>query len=169
MKYNKLTMIFILTAILLTGCTQPSKDKTIDSNTNDITEYSYNESFNKIVVENTSDESNHNQYNNEDVTIFKPADNIDNYYSNVINNEKQENTDSIEKYTQSDNINLAINKIKDENSFERVQILDNWHDILFDMESYYVLFDENRLFCLSEKTSGDVLINENDYQYYLEE
>lgn len=157
----------IFSIISLYGCSQTN----VENNT---TQYEHTDSFVKLEKESTSNEENtENTSESEESTpetqittedIFKePEVDLGDFYS-------EKSTGSLEetKYTDSKNVDFMIEKLKQENGFNKVEILNQWYDSAIKAQSYYVLFDDSQLYCVSEDSNNEVYANLNDYEYYLE-
>lgn len=71
------------------------------------------------------------------------------------------------EFTPSTCVNNLISSIVLEKGFTQVEVLEYWHDVALDVDSYYVLFDEQYLYYFMDN-KGVAYANEHDYEYYLE-
>ena len=72
-----------------------------------------------------------------------------------------------DKITESDIVNTEIQKIREQEGYTHVQVLNDWEDHALNGHSYYILFDDNQLYCITEKENIAYSVK-NDYEYYLE-
>lgn len=86
------------------------------------------------------------------------------YFDAVINTDK---VVDCENFTESVVADRAISSLMTDNGFANVEVLESWYDYGIERTCFYVLFDESRLYLISIN-GVDALVNEHDYNYYLE-
>lgn len=75
--------------------------------------------------------------------------------------------EDIIEFTPSNCVNNLISSVVLEKGFTQVEVLEYWHDVALDVDSYYILFDEQYLYYFMDN-KGVAYANEHDYEYYLE-
>lgn len=178
MRIKSLIPIAIICTLCLVGCSSNSDNNVTEQHKDTFValEVTDNTSENNDTDTNTEDTKiiSDNVYTQEELesaTVFKePEVDLGDYYSESYTQDEITDNDKIndEQYTESNNINIMIGYTIENNGYTSVEILDSWRDAALNVDSYYILFDGSELYCFSEDDNGEVFINKNDYEYYLE-
>lgn len=102
--------------------------------------------------------------NKKDYSDYVHSESLSVFFDKVIDTRDSGKSEDL---TEDVVLNKAIFQLKKDNDFSEVVVLDSWFDYGILCQSYYVLFDNNRLFLISIN-GEDAMVSEHDYSYYLE-